>query len=70
MKAQMMMNEFLVGQIVRFTRNFLRSTGMQIGAPIDGRIEGFDKGLNFPLVLWNNSEEAVPVNPANIELCP
>lgn len=65
-----MEKDFQIGQIVRFTGKFLRSAGMLAGAPINGRVESFSEGLGFPLVLWNDRDEAVPVNPANLELCP
>jgi len=71
---------FKVGHIVRHTREFLRNTGMQVGAPINGQVvalaPGFamgpDRGM-WPVVRWSNQPYDAPpqmINPANIELDP
>lgn len=67
-------SRFEKGDIVRFTRKFLRSTGIHT-PPINGRVEGFsslttEKGEPFPVVLWSDAEETVPVHPGNLELDP
>lgn len=72
--------QFKVGHIVRHTREFLRNTGMQVGAPINGEVValapgfamGRDRGM-WPVVRWSNQPyDAEPqmINPANIELDP
>lgn len=60
------------GHIVRFTRNFLRSTGQTAGAPINGKVVGFG-WKNWPRVHWSDRDDeadAVLVNPCNLEFDP
>ena len=64
---------FKVGHIVRWTRDFLRSTGMQVGAPINGNVTALKKGGSmegWPMVHWSDAKEAKLVNPANLEFDP
>jgi hypothetical protein len=63
---------FQVGDIVRHTGKWLRSVGLQRGAPINGKVVGFTKmgtGRMFPVVQWSDAPEGetTPVAPDNIE---
>ena len=62
--------DFKVGDIVRHTGKFLRNTGMQVGAPIDGKVvdvaeTGFFKG--HPTVRWSNGGVESVVRAENIQ---
>lgn len=66
--------KFQKGDIVRYTANFLRSTGQYKGASINGLVTGFQSigGEQFPMIQWNDypEGEVVPVHPDNLELDP
>lgn len=62
--------DFKVGDIVRYTRKFLRNTGMAVGAPIDGKVvEVHSKGYfaGHPTVQWSNGGEPSLVRAENIQ---
>lgn len=63
---------FKEGDIVRYTTNFLRSTGQYTGVPINGKVVGTTKigDTVYPMVHWSDRDEAVPVHPGNLELDP
>ena len=61
---------FKVGDLVRYTGKFLRNTGMQSGAPIDGKVvEVYSKGYfaGHPVVQWSNGGEPSLVRAENIQ---
>ena len=60
------------GDVVRYTANFLRSSGQIAGTPLNGYVDGFSelttgKGEPYPEVRWSDRDETVPVHPGNIE---
>jgi hypothetical protein len=62
--------EFKVGDTVRYTGKFLRSTGQYTGTPVNGKVVGLVKmgsGM-FPRVKWSDPEwGTMTVAPANLE---
>ncbi len=59
--------EFKKGDIVRFTRKFLKSIGSVTG-PINGIVLG--KSGTWVSVQWSDADEPVLVHPVNLELDP
>lgn len=62
--------ELQVGDLVKYTAKFMQSTGMYTGGPIDGKVvaDGGSMGDQFVQVHWNDRDEPVMVNVANIML--
>lgn len=58
-------NDFQVGDIVRYTGKHLRQTGQQRGAPINGKVK--DLSGSFVKVQWSDRREDTLVSPAAIE---
>jgi hypothetical protein len=57
--------KFQVGDLVKYTTKFLRSTGQYKGVPIDGVVVG--QGPLGPYVVWSDRDVPIHVNEANLQ---
>lgn len=60
--------ELQVGDLVKYTAKFMQSTGMYTGGPIDGKVVAPGMNERFVQVQWNDRDDPVQVNVANIML--
>jgi hypothetical protein len=58
------------GELVRYTKGFLRAIGMHVGVPLNGMVLRLKSNDQIAVVRWCDRDENTSINVGNLEQCP